>query len=203
MMSLPTRSPITIDVQPNGGVSVYGPDGGHAASVDVVQESGPVRDWMKELCLPKDWGALDVLARPDGFSSRMIQFVLIDQSPTRYPGGWCFEPQRWTYDPYGQLLTLGHLGLVIGACEHIRAGHRDEAPHAQGHFLIGQARLYNSKLARAAWLGILDGIFPYVSAIVARPADEPPGGGRMLEVGITDDPGCLGARVLKTWEEPS
>ena len=100
MMSLPTRSPIAIEVQQNGGVSVSGPDGSHAASVDVVQESGPVRDWLKDLCLPKDWDVLDRLR---------ARHRIFDASRSLRPGRWSREPvlasgvrlqpQHWTLRP--------------------------------------------------------------------------------------------------------
>lgn len=200
MSDLPIRSPLQIDMRvgsdpqlSHAGVPLSGP-------VDTVPQDGPVRDWLKELGLPKDWAQLDHLAKPRGFANRFARIIVVDESPTRFPGAWRFRPAEIAFQQGGYQLTLAHLGLVIGRCDLLHVNPAGAVPGAEGMCLVATVTFYDSALARAAWRGIASNIFTHVSAIVARPPEAPPGGGELIEIGLVDSPGCPGARVLTWWE---
>lgn len=200
MSDLPIKSPLQIDMHARSepqlsfaGVPLTGP-------MDIVPQDGPVRDWLQELGLPKDWEQLDQLAKPRGFADRFARIIVVDESPTRFPGAWRFRPSEIVFQPGGYLFTLGHLGLVIGKCVFLHVNPAGAVPEADGMCLTATVRFYDSDLAMAAWRGIASNIFAHVSAIVVRPPDVPAGGGELMEIGLVDSPGCPGARILKTWE---
>jgi len=72
----------------------------------------------------------------------------------------------------------------------------------EGACLIGEAQLFNSRLADKAWEAIQRGIFSHVCAVLFRQPNESPGTGSVVEVSLVtgDFPGCRNARILKTWE---
>mgnify|MGYP001619823558 CR=1 FL=1 len=200
MSDLPIKSPLKIELQAGSepqlsfaGVSIIGP-------VDTVPEDGPVRDWFQELGLPKDWEQLDHLAQPRDFADRFARVIVVDESQTRFPGAWRFRPSEIAFQQGGCLLTLAHLGLVIGQCIFLHVNPAGAVPEAEGMCLTATVTFYDSDLATAAWRGIASNIFTHVSAIVVRPPEAPPGGGELIEIGLVDSPGCPGARVLRWWE---
>lgn len=201
-MNLPSKSPVRFDLLPDGQCAMSGLPG-----VTVVRNELPeiqicVRDWLAELGLPKDWNALDAMARPSGLSERRFRALIGDESPTRFRGAFRYRPSEWKVQAGGQRLTLAHLGYIVGLFEHVWYGHPEEAPHAEGTFLMGQARLYDSRLADAAWEGIRRGIFGGVCAVVVRPADAEPGTGELVEVALAelDQVGQPAARIVETRE---
>lgn len=179
---------VTLDGAPFGG------------PVDVCEDPDPPFDWLAALELPKDWALLDRLSEYQSFSDRFVRFVLADESPTRFPGAPRLRPRAYRYHPHGMVhLTLEHIGYNIGAVWSIEPGLPDEVPNADGYFLVGSARLYDSALADAAWRGIHSGIFGHVCAVLGRAPQDLFGSGAVLEVAVINRPGCPGARILKTW----
>ncbi len=203
MHDLPSMSPLRITIdQHTGTVAVDGIPGVQVDTVEAVLtiEGQPVRDWLVELGLPKHWETLEAMATPRGYSKRWVRFVVGDESRTAFPGKWRQVPRLWRYHRSGYLLTLAHLPFVLGVCHTVWRGNPEEAPGAEGACVLSEARLYDSDLADAAWRGIQQGIFIGVSPILERRGMDPQGGGAILEIGLTDQPVCPGARILKTWE---
>jgi len=199
-MNLPTLSSLKIEVSPDQSVSVV------AAGIRVEKVEAaitipgqPVRDWLAELDLPKNFEKLEAMAKPRGYSGKRISFILGDESPTHFPGNWRQHPQTWTYADGGHALTLAHTPFVIGICQRLWRG-RPSDLGAVGESVLGDCLLYDSDLADAALKGIQLGIFIGVSPILIRPTSEPPGGGHILEIGLTDQPVCPGARILRCWD---
>lgn len=215
----PVKSPIQLEQRQAGGWGLAGmPD----AVMEMVEDDEPVRDWLAELGLPKDWDALERLAQPQGLSARRFRCIVADESPTTFPGGFRLQPAKiWWRDRL--LLTLAHLGFFVGAVEWIyhglpRAALADQdlmgvlrpgaklflepdEPEPEGLFIVAQMCLYDSKLADAAWVGIRRGVFGHVCAVLMRvPATAEPGTGELVEIAIGDRPGCPGARILRFWE---
>lgn len=200
MSDLPIKSPLQIDMHARSepqlsfaGVPLTGP-------MDIVPQDGPVRDWLQELGLPKDWEQLDQLAKPRGFADRFARIIVVDESPTRFPGAWRFRPSEIVFQRGYYLFTLSHLGLVIGRCSLLHVNPAGVVPGTDGMCLTATVMFYDSDLAMAAWRGIASNIFTHVSAIVVRPPDAPADVGELIEIGLVNSPGCPGARILKTWE---
>lgn len=203
MNDLPVTSPFQLDVGTDGkvdaslgGLPITGP-------LDLVPDSGPLCDWLEELELPKDWDKLQRLAIATGYSHRVMKFILLDESVTKFPGEWRFRPYDVDFHPWGYGgydLTLAHLGLVIGRCDCLSRFPPGVIPEAEGACIIALATLFDSALATVAWKGIEQKIFTHVSGVVARDPAEPQGTGTLIEVGLIDVPGCPGARILKAWE---
>jgi hypothetical protein len=80
-------------------------------------------------------------------------------------------------------------------CQRVWQG-RPSEQGADGENVMGDCLLYDSDLADAALKGIKLGIFTGVSPILIRLASSPPGGGHILEIGLTDQPVCPGAKLL-------
>ena len=100
------------DHQPDGSIGLVGrPDVG----IEVIQDQGRVtgRNIEAELCLPKYFEEWEVLAKPRGLSRHQIQFIVMDQSKTRFPDRYRFQPQRVTL-PSTCHLEFGHRGFVVG-----------------------------------------------------------------------------------------
>lgn len=172
------------------------------AQVETMQDDEPPFDWLAALEIPKDWHKISAMAVPSGLSQRWLRFVVCDESVTRLPGAYRFQPPRLTFKPSGQLLTLSHLGFAIGVTQYMNHGTPGEVEHVEGAYILGVAELFSSLLADAAWRGLQEEIFQFVSPVVVRQASEPAGTGEILEVGITDRPCCPGARILKAWDIP-
>ncbi|MBX9658566.1 MAG: hypothetical protein K2X00_08355 [Nitrospiraceae bacterium] len=136
-----------------------------------------MRDWLQELGLPKDWEQLEHLAKPRGFANRFARIIVVDESPTRFPGSWRFRPAEIAFRQGGYQLTLAHLGFVIGQCDLLFLKPAGAVPEAEGMCLVASASFYDSDLATAAWRGVKANIFTHVSAIVVRPLEMPRGGG--------------------------
>ncbi len=201
-MDLPSRGVFRYDLTP-GGVRMSGLPGVFIASAVAPEVHGPVRNWLSELDLPLDWDALEILARPRGLSPRYFRCVVSDESLMRgFPVPWRNRLGEWKVRLGGQPLTLAHLGYAIGVMELLWFGRPGEAEPVEGLFLMGQARLYESPLADAAWRGIQQGIFGAVCAVVVRPIEIELGGGELVEValGELDQVGCVNARILEAWE---
>jgi len=197
------KSPVQVELQPNGAhkASLLGLP---VSNIEIVPDDGVVFDWLEALSIPKDWDRIAAMAVPHGMSPRRLQYIACDHSETTLQGKFKFQPERITFVPNGLPLTLGHLGYVIGACELLHRGDPREiagtSAQVEGAFIVGEARLFNSDLAAAAWRGIQEGIFKFVSMIVIRPSQEAAGGGEIIEIGVTDSPGCHNAKILKAWE---
>lgn len=196
------KAPTQIEMQPHGvyTASVLGVP---VSNVEIVPDDGVVFDWLEALDIPKDWERIAAMAVPHGMSQRRLQYIACDHSVTKLQGKYRFQPERIAFIRDGLPLTLGHLGYVIGACELLHRGDpreiADTSAQVEGTFILGEARLFNSDLAAAAWRGIQEGIFKFVSIVVARPSEEAAGGGEIIEIGVTDSPGCHNAKILKTW----
>lgn len=174
-----------------------------------VQDSEPVRDWLAELDLPKDWAKLEAMAQPRGMSTRRLRFILVDESLTTMPRVPRFKPQQWVFFPgESYRFTLAHLGFVIGSVDTIwRAKPGELEPGTvEGAAILAEALLYQSPLADAAWRGIQLGIFGHACGVVHMwRAPLPDGSGEfakdeLLEVALIDRPGCQNAKILRTWE---
>jgi len=168
---------------------------------DTFEDHEPVFDWLQALGLPKDWDQLDRLSAYEGFSDRFVRFILADESPTRFPGSPRLKPQCYRFPDRPLGLTLAHLGYNIGQVFAIVPGDSKDVPSAEGYFLVGTARLFDSALADAAWRGMATGIFGHVCGVLLRQDHEPLGAGELFEVALSERPGCPGARILKAWEE--
>ena len=183
--------------------------------VDAIQDQGhaTARDIEQELCLPKFFEEWELLAQPRGLSGRQIQFIVVDESPTRFPGHYRFQPQRITL-PQTCHLEFGHRGFVVGIVhtfllgfeelrEQVSAMFSIEIPkELERDYIVGQATLFKSPLADKAWEALQRGIFTHVCALILRQHHEPLGTGQLVEVSLTtsDYPGCPGAKILKVWE---
>ena len=200
------------DHQPDGSIGLVGrPDVG----IEVIQDQGRVtgRNIEAELGLPKYFEEWEVLAKPRGLSRRQIQFIVMDQSETRFPDRYRFQPQRVTL-PSTCHLEFGHRGFVVGIVHTFLLGFEElreripsmfsvELPEeVEGDYIVGQGTLFDSPLAEKAWDALRLGIFTHVCPLVFRKIDEPAGTGQLVELSLVagDYPGCQNARVLKTWE---
>ncbi len=189
------------------------------ATVLAVEEDGPPRNWLSELGLPANREDLEILARPRGLSTRRLSFILLDESPTRFPGHPCLKPEKIGLPPSVQL-ELGHIGYAIGTVDYfvpllqsrkLSPGPvllQSVEPHSiqfspEGSFIVAHARLFDSELATAAWRGAEKGVFTHACPIIYRRPDEPADGGTLIQVSLVcgDFPGCANARVLRRWEE--
>jgi len=202
-----------------GRIDVQRPAGGNVndliRSIGVVEDYGRVtgRDIESELGLPKYFEEWELMAKPRGYSSRHIQFIIADELPTQFPGRYRFQPQRITL-PNTCHLGFGHHGFVVGTVHPFLLGFDElrelvaamfdfEIPkEMQGDYLIGQATLFHSPLADKAWDGLRLGIFTHVCPLVLRKVDEPVGTGQLVEVSLrtADYPGCSGAKIIKMWD---
>ena len=98
--------------QPDGSITLEGrPD----IAIEVIEEQGLVtaRHIEAELGLPKYFEQWEELAKPRGLSGRQIQFIVMDQSETRFPDRYRFKPQRIAL-PSTCHLEFGHRGFLIG-----------------------------------------------------------------------------------------
>ncbi len=203
-MNLPTRG-LQFTQTSSGG---WGVEQAPNTPTFTVQDSEPVRDWLAELDLPKDWGKLEAMAQPKGMSTRRLRFILVDESLTALPGIPRFKPQQWLFFPGEQYrFTLAHLGFVIGSVTNIwRAKPGEFEPGTvEGAAILAEATLYDSALADAAWRGIQQGIFGHACGVVHMWRAPLPDGGEvakdeLLEVALIDRPGCRNARILRSWE---
>lgn len=185
-------------------------------TLEAIQDQGTVtgRDWPSELSLPTYYEDWELLSRIRGVSPRHVRFVLMDESPTRLPGNPRLQPQKVTLPmPQTCALELGHTGFLIGVVYAYIVGFdelRTEVPsmlgielpmELDGDYIIGQAQLFDSPLADAAWLGLQRNIFTHVCPNIFRPTGAEPGTGTLVQVTLTpgDYPGCPNARVLNTW----
>jgi hypothetical protein len=197
----------------DGTITVKGfPD----LAVEVIADQGRVvgRDIEKELRLPKyrdDW---EHLATSRGLSARQCRFVLMDESETRFPGQPRLRPQQIML-PTTCYLEFAHRGFIVGVVNAFLLGfdeQRTSLPSLlgidlptdmEGDYIIGQAILFDSPLADAAWLALQRGLFTHVCPLILRehPETEPVGTGRLVEVSLTSDdyPGCANARILAIW----
>lgn len=191
--------------------------------VEAVEEDGPPRNWLSELDLPLNHVDLEILSRPRGLSARRLSFILLDETPTRFPGHPRLNPEKIGLPPSVQL-ELGHIGYAIGTVDYFvpllqsrKLSSSDEPVLLQGigplstqfspegSFIVACARLFDSPLAEAAWLGVEKGVFTHACPIIYRRPDEPADGGTLIQVSLVcgDFPGCLNARILRRWEEVS
>jgi hypothetical protein len=181
------------------------PDGSSSIQ-ELIPYDGPRVDWCAELGIPymDEPEKLETMATARGFSARGFSCILLDESPTRFPGAWRHRVREITYragDHY--LLTLSHTGLVIGSVGNIRLGVPGEVDGVEGDFLMAQARLYDSALADRAWNGIMLSLFAMVCPIIARTPTAPVGTGELVEVALGDVGGCPGARITKLLKDTS
>ena len=199
--------------QPDGTITLEGhPD----VTLDVIQDQGhaTARAIEQELGLPRYYEEWEALATPQGLSSRMVRFVLLDESETRLQGNPRLQPRSITLPPTATcLFEFGHRGFAVGAVsafflgfkenvEDLRRMQIDIPAWVEGECIIAQAQLFASPLADKAWEALRLGIFTHVCPLVFRKIDEPAGAGQLVEVSLVDGgyPGCQHARVLKVWE---
>jgi hypothetical protein len=213
-------SPLQFIKKPDGTMGLKGQP---SVTLETVEGQGQVkgRDWQSELFLPKyreDWEAL---ARPRGLSARRVSFVLMDEAPTNQKGHPRLRPEMIEL-PTSCQFELGHTGFVVGIVNYFvpllrsqKLSCSDEPvllpslePFSipftpEGSFVVAHARLYDSPLAEAAWLGITRGIFSHVCPIIFRPFGAPADTGTLLQVSLVpgDFPGCPNARIMRQWEE--
>jgi hypothetical protein len=196
---------------PDGSISVEGyPD----VALEVIADQGHAtgRDITTALGLPTYFEDWEVLAQSRGVSARHARFILMDESETKFPGHYRLQPQRVTLPPLCYL-EFAHRGFIVGVVHSFILGFRDNLDtlthmgiavpaDVEGDYLIGQATLFESPLAEKAWDGLRTGLFTHVCPALLRQPDELAGTGRLMEVSLTtdDNPGCPGARILKTWE---
>ena len=196
--------------KPDGSITLEGrPD----VAIEVIEEQGRVtgRDIESELGLPKYFEEWEIMAKPRGLSGRQIQFIVMDQSETRFPDRYRLQPQQIAL-PSTCHLEFGHRGFLIGIVSTFLLGFDEmraqiptmfgvELPkEVEGDYIVGQAILFDSPLADKAWDALRLGIFSHVCPLVFRKIDEPAGTGQLVEVSLVDGgyPGCSNARVLKT-----
>jgi hypothetical protein len=198
--------------QPNGTITLEGLPG---VDIEVIEEQGRVtgRNLEAELGLPKYFEEWEELAKPRGLSRRYIQFILMDQSATRFPDRYRLQPKRVTL-PSTCHLEFGHRGFVVGIVHSFLLGFeelREQIPsmfsvelpeEVEGDYIVAQATLFDSPLAEKAWEALQRGIFTHVCPLIFRKTGEPAGTGQLVEVSLVDGdyPGCENAKVLKTWE---
>lgn len=204
----PSLSPRQFHYLPDGSMQLAGrPDvtmklvGGRAS--DVFPE------WERTLGLPTYQEEWEALAIARGFSSRFVQFVLCDESLTKFTGNLRMQPARIRLQPGCYYhVTLGHTGFIIGKCYAVQLYRKDPGPgqmklpvFVEGDCLIGYAQLYDSALADIGWRGLQQGIFSHACAVVNQKPDDPDGAGDLVEVALVSEveAGCPGARNLKTW----
>jgi len=197
---------------PDGSITL---EGHPELAIEVIEEQGPAtgRDIESELGLPKYYEEWELLAQARGLSGRQIQFICADESPTRFPGHYRFQPRRITL-PTTCHLEFGHRGFVVGTVHPFLLGFDElrelvdsmfsfEIPQElQGDYIIGQATLFDSPLADKAWDALRLGIFSHVCPLVLRQLDEPVGTGQLVEVSLVsnDYPECPGAKIFKMWD---
>ena len=198
--------------QPDGSITL---EGRPEVAIEVIEEQGRVTgcNIEAELGLPKYFEEWEEMAQPRGLSGRRLQFIVMDESKTRLPGHYRFQPQRITL-PNTCHLEFGHRGFVVGivhpfllkfdelrALTHSMSG--IELPkEMKSDYVIGEATLFDSPLADKAWDALRLGIFSHVCPLVFRKIEEPAGTWQLVEVSLTTDdyPGCPGAKILKMWD---
>jgi hypothetical protein len=130
-----------------------------------------------------------------------------DESPTLLPGAIRLQPKQYLFYPRGQMLTMAHLGFAIGVLDRVWLAEPGEIESGlvDGSAILGEATLYDSALADAAWRGIQQGIFGHTCGVVKFMRLTRPSGfvwkkDLLMEVAILDRPGCQNARILRKWE---
>lgn len=201
-MTLPTKS-LQFTQNASGDWSVEGMPGTPTLA---IEETRPVRDWLAELDIPKDWAKIEAMAQPRGLSARHLRFIVADESPTLLPGAIRLQPKQYLFHHNGQMLTMAHLGFAIGILDRVWLAEPGEVAscEVEGSAILGEATLYDSALADAAWRGIQQGIFGHACGVVKFMRLTRPSGfvwkkDLLMEVAITDLPGCLNAKILKGW----
>lgn len=155
----------------------------------------------------EDW---ERFAAYTGMSSRMVKFVLVDESISRLVGSPRYQPRNITW-PASCALEFGHRGFLVGMLTSITQCFDLPAEALktlgidvpiEGACLIGEAQLFNSRLADKAWEAMQRGLFTHVCPLLFRQPQEPLGGGTLVEVSLVsgDYPGCRNARIVKAWE---
>lgn len=184
-------------------------------NIDVVpiKQQGHVvpRNLQAELGLPVYQEEWETLAQYCGFSGKAFRCILVDESPSQLQGQHFINPAQLVVSPC--YLEFAHYGFVIGEVRSFYSVHRDsrdtvrdmgvEVPdYIEGHCIVADAQLYDSRLAEKAWNGIQQGVLTHVCPIVFRQHHEPMGAGTLVEVSLTTDyfPGCLNARIFRKWE---
>ncbi len=196
---------------PDGTITLKGRPG---VKLDLIKQQGLVtaRAVEKELGLPQYFEEWELLAKHTGMSSRLVQFVVADESETALEGIPHFQPQNILLPPTCYL-EFGHRCFIVGTVISlvlVRADSREGMKrmdctipaYVQGDCIVGTARLFASPLAGKTWEALQRGIFSHACPLVFRQPDEPAGTGRLVEVTLTtgDFPGCMNARILKMWE---
>lgn len=193
----------------------------HEWQADFLEGTIPGRSWRKELDLPKDRESLEalagmeILAGGNGLSSRYIRFVLMDQSTPETRDAPQLQPEAVRV-PHTCPLELGHSNLPVGFVYAFIFGYAStvreiptmcgfEIPeNLTGDFIIGQARFFESALARKAWQGIMQGTFTHVCHSTICPALQnlPMEERSVIEVSLTTDDShsYQGARIIAAWE---
>lgn len=200
------------DHQPAGSITL---DGHPGVAIEAIEDQGRVtgRNIEAELGLPKYFEEWEEMAQPRGLSGRRIQFIVMDESETRFPGHYRFQPQRITL-PTTCSLEFAHHGFLVGIVHPFLLGFDElcslthsmsgiELPkEMKSDYVIGEATLFDSPLADKAWDALRLGIFSHVCALVLRTGEEPAGTGSLVEVSLVagDYPGCPGAKILKMWD---
>lgn len=198
---------------PDGRVSLKGQPG---VTVDAIAEQDLERATAaafaleKELGLPHYFEEWQALAHASDMSSRMLRFILMDESASRLVGSPRYQPRNITWSA-SCALEFGHRGFLVGRltsiiqcfdlpAEVLKALGIDDP--VEGACLIGEAQLFKSRLADKAWEAIQRGIFTHVCPLLFRQPHQTLGTGQIVEVSLVTGelPGCRNARMLKAWE---
>ncbi|MEO7860257.1 MAG: hypothetical protein ABIU05_07390, partial [Nitrospirales bacterium] len=196
-MHLPSLSPLQFEHLDDGRIQLAG----HPDVNLLVPEAQAVAvrpEWEATLGFPYYFEEWQEWAVANGLSGRRLRFVLCDSSPTTHVGHWRFQPERIRLgEQRGRwLLTAGHSGFCIGLAYGVMLATKDTMPGlgldgtewpgwVEGNScLIGQAMLYESRLADAAWAGVQRGILNRVCAVVSMQPGEEPGTGTLVEVAL-------------------
>jgi len=198
----------------DGSISLKGQPGitvKVVAAQDAALATALAEQMERDLGLPhyrEDW---ERFAESTGMSSRMIRFILLDESESRLVGSPRYQPQTIAY-PDSCVLEFGHRGFAVGRVTGITRCVNPSEDELQalgvnvpveGSCLIGEAQLFKSPLAGKAWEAIERGLFTHVCALLFTQPHEPLGGGTLVEVSLVngDYPGCRNARIIHRWED--
>ncbi|QOJ34051.1 MAG: hypothetical protein HRU82_03400 [Nitrospira sp.] len=197
---------------PDGTISLKGRPGVRVQAIqeqDLERATAAAHAMEQALSLPHYYEQWQALAHATGMSSRMVRFILADESVSRLSGNPRYQPRNITW-PASCGLEFGHRGFLVGMLTSISQCFDLSAEAlktigvdvpVEGACLVGEAQLFNSRLADKAWEAIQRGIFTHVCPLLYQQPNEPLGAGKLVEVSLVTGelPGCQNARILKAW----